>query len=154
MKARTVKLVGVPVDLYFEATRHMGEIVREFALISFGERSGVTERVPAQLLELVDQLRMRYATNTDAIRSQFEAAAEAGRRTVDVELPADEQAVTITEDITALLDAADEFCRSGDLLTLAAPPELVAWRHWWREQVVSQVREGAEPVPWTAVAQS
>jgi hypothetical protein len=151
---RTVKLVGVPVDLYFEASRHMGEIVREFALISFGERSGVTERVPAELLELVDQLRMRYATNTDAIRSQFEQAAAAGEKTLDVELPSDEQAAAITEDITELLDAADEFCRSGDLLTLAAPPELVAWRHWWREQVVSQVRDGAEPVPWTAVAQS
>lgn len=151
--ARAVRLIGVPVDLYLEASRHMGEIVREFALISFGDRSGVTERVPAQLLELVDQLRKRYARNTDAIRSRVEEAARAGQETVDLELPGDDTAASITEDITELLDAADEFCRSGDLLTLAAPPQVVAWRHWWRDQVVAQVREGAEPVPWTPVRQ-
>ena len=143
--ARTVKLVGVPVDLYFDASRHMGEITREFSLISLGERSGVNERVPAQLLELADQLRKRYRSNTDAIRLQFEEAAAAGRATVDVELPADETTVQLTEEITELLDAADEFCRLGELLTLESPPEVVAWRRWWRDQVVGQIREGAEP---------
>jgi hypothetical protein len=151
--AQTVKLVGVPVDLYLEATRHMGEIAREFALISFGERSGVNEHVPAQLLELVDDLRGRFRGDTEAIRAQVEAAAHDGNYTVDIELPADETAAEITERITDLLDAADEFCRSGDLLTLAAPPQVVAWRHWWRDQVVGQVREGAEPLPWTPVTQ-
>jgi hypothetical protein len=152
--ARTVRLIGVPVDLYLEATRHMGEIAREFALISFGERSGVNERVPAQLLELVGDLRGRFRGDTDAIRAQVEAAARDGKDTVEIELPADETAAEITERITDLLDAADEFCRSGDLLTLAAPPQVVAWRHWWRDQVVGQVREGAEPMPWTPVTQS
>jgi hypothetical protein len=151
--AQTVKLVGVPVDLYLEATRHMGEIAREFALISFGERSGVNEHVPAQLLELVDDLRGRFRGDTEAIRAQVEGAAHDGKDTVDIELPADETAAEITERITDLLDAADEFCRSGDLLTLAAPPQVVAWRHWWRDQVVGQIREGAEPLPWTPVTQ-
>ena len=150
---RTVTLVGVPVDLYLEASRHMAEIVREFTLISFGDRSGVNERVPAELLGLVEQLGKRYSNNTDAIRKQIEAGAAAGRSRVDVELPADEQAATITEVLTDLLDAADEFCRSGDLLTLAAPPEIVAWRHWWRDQVVGQVRAGAKPQPWKPVTQ-
>jgi hypothetical protein len=143
--ARIVRLPGVPVDLYLEASRHMTEIVREFALISFGDRSGVTERVPDRLLALVENLRKHYATQTDAIRSQFEEAAAAGRSTVDVELPADEATVELTEDITELLDAADEFCRSGDLLTLASSPKVVAWRHWWRDQVVGQTRQGINP---------
>lgn len=142
---RTVRLVGVPVDLYFEAFRHMGEIVREFALISIGERSGVNERVPAQLLQLADQLRKRYRSRTDAIRTQFEEAKSAGRRTLDVELPAEDVTAQLTEEITELLDAADEFCRSGDLLTLASAPEVVAWRHWWRDQVVGQIRGDVEP---------
>ena len=149
--ARTVKLLGVPVDLYVDASRHMNEIVREFALISFGDRSGVTERVPTRLLALADDLRSRYARNTDAIRSRVEEAARAGDATVDIELPGDETAVQITEHITELLDAADEFCRSGHLLTLASSPQVVAWRHWWRDQVVDQVQHGADPVPWSAV---
>ena len=152
--ARTVKLLGVPVDLYLEAARHLSEIEREFTLISFGERSGVNERVPARLLDLVHRLRKRYAHHTDAIRIQFEEAAAAGRQAIDVDLPADETAAALTEDITDLLDSADEFCRSGDLLTLAARPEVVAWSHWWRDEVVGQVRQGADPVPWTQVHQT
>ena len=72
---------------------------------------------------------------------------------VDIEFPADETAVDLTERLTELLDAADEFCRSGHLLTLAASPQVVAWRHWWRDQVVGQAHEGADPVPWTPVRQ-
>jgi hypothetical protein len=151
--AQNVKLLGVPVDLYLEAYRHMGEIAREFALISFGERTGVTEPVPARLLELVSELRHRYANDADAIRVRFEEAARAGEQTVDLEFPADETAVNITERITELLDAADEFCRSGDLLTLASSPQVVAWRHWWCDEVVRQVMQGADPVPWTPVTQ-
>jgi len=151
--ARTVRLLGVPVDLYFDAARHMGEIVREFALISFGDRSGMNEHVPAGLLALAGDLRKRYARNAEAIRSTVEEAARAGEVSVDIEFPGNETAAELTERITELLDAADEFCRSGDLLTLAAPPQMVAWRHWWRDQVVAQVREGADPVAWTPVTQ-
>jgi hypothetical protein len=152
--ARAVRLLGVPVDLYLEASRHTAEIVREFALISFGERSGVNEHVPDRLLELVTELRQRHKRSTDAIRARFEEAAQAGATAVDLELPADEAAADITERLTDLLDAADEFCRSGDLLTLASSPDVVAWRHWWRDQVLRQVREGADPTAWSPVAQS
>ena len=151
--ARTVRLLGVPVDLYLEASRHTAEIVREFALISFGERSGVNEHVPDRLLGLVTELRQRHRRSTDAIRARFEEAAQAGETAVDLELPADEAAADITERLTDLLDAADEFCRSGDLLTLASSPQVVAWRHWWRDQVLRQVREGADPAPWSPAAQ-
>jgi hypothetical protein len=151
--ARAVRLLGVPVDLYLEASRHTAEIVREFALISFGERSGVNEHVPDRLLELVTELRQRHRRSTDAIRARFEEAAQAGQTAVDLELPAVDAAADITERLTDLLDAADEFCRSGDLLTLASSPDVVAWRHWWRDQVLHQVHEGADPTPWSPVAQ-
>jgi hypothetical protein len=82
-----------------------------------------------------------------------EDAERAGQDTVDIEFPADETAVDITERITHLLDAADVFCRSGDLLTLAAPQQVVAWRHWWRDQVVSQICDNTDPVAWAPVTQ-
>jgi hypothetical protein len=148
--ARTVKLIGVPVDLYLEASRHMDEIAREFTLISVGERTGASERVPARLLDLVAELRGRHRGTADAIRNRVADASAAGGETVDIEFPCDEMGVQMTDDITELLDAADEFCRSGDLLTLASSPEVVAWRHWWRAQVVDQIRNNAEPTPFTA----
>ncbi len=151
--ARTVRLLGVPVDLYFDASRHMNEVVREFALISFGDQEGANQHVPARLLDVAAELRKQYAEDADAIRSQFEEAAREGRETLDVELPADETAGELTEDITELLDVADEFCRAGKLLTLASSPTVVTWRHWWRDQVVGQTLEDADPVPWPAVVQ-
>jgi len=117
--------------------------------ISVGERTGGNARVPARLLELVADLRGRYRGTADAIATRVADAAAAGRGTVDIEFPADETAVKLTDDITELLDAADEFCRSGDLLTLASSPAVVGWRHWWRDQVVDQVRNNADPTPFT-----
>jgi len=144
-----VRLIGVPVDLYLRASAHTDELVREFTLISMGERTGVTENdVPARLLKLVDDLRHRYVRRTTEIRTQFEEARRQGLTTVDIEVPGDDTAVDITERLTTMLDEADEFCRAGNLLTLASEPELVAWRHWWRDEVVGQVRDGADPRPF------
>ena len=116
--AQTVRLLGVPVDLFLRAANHHDELIREFALISFGDRSGVTRhQVPGRLLTLVDLLRDRYARPSQEVRARVEEAAERRDRTVDLELPGTELVARLTEDITEALDEADEFGRSGDLLT-------------------------------------
>jgi hypothetical protein len=151
--ARTVKLLGVPVDIFLRAAAHHDELVREFALISFGDRAGVTtHEIPARLLSLVDLLRDKYARPSAEIRTTVEEAARRGEATVDVEIPGGELVARLTDDITEALDAADEYCRSGHLLTLDAPAEVVVWRHWWRDQVTGQIREGAEPMPFAMPA--
>jgi len=153
--ARTVRLLGVPVDIFLRAANHHDELIREFALISFGDRTGVTTHdVPARLLALVDLLRDRYARPSQQIRLRVEEAAGRSEQTVDLELPGSELVVRLTEDITDALDAADEFCRSGQLLTLEAEPDVVAWRHWWRDQVVGQIRGDATPEPFQMPAEA
>jgi hypothetical protein len=151
--APSVRLLGVPVDLYLSAAHHTDELVREFTIIAIGDRTGSVRDVPARLLELVGELRHQYARTAGEIRSRFEQAAARGETAVDLELPGVETAVAMTVRMTDILDAADEFCRSGELLTLESPPEVVAWRHWWRDEVVGQVRDGAAPTPWSKVAQ-
>jgi hypothetical protein len=48
----------------------------------------------------------------------------------------------------AILDEVDELCRQGQyLLTLATPPDLVAYRHWLLEEFTRQIA-GQEPVAW------
>ena len=142
--ARTVTLLGVPVDLYLAAARRTDELVREFALISFGDRG----RVSSRLLELVDDLRTNHAGTTADIRARVDGAARRGATFVDIEIPGEKRAVELTVQLTDILDAADEFCRSGDLLTLAESSDVAAWRHWWRDEVVAQARHGAAPTPW------
>jgi hypothetical protein len=146
---RSVRLVGVPVDIYLRASRHQAELAREFALISFGDKTGMSDLdVPARLLAIVDELRHKYRRASDEIRTRFELAAQNGEARIDLDLPASEATAEITQRLTEILDEADAFCRSGHLLTLEAPPDVVAWRHWWRDQVVGQVRDGAAPAPF------
>ncbi|MDP9441273.1 MAG: hypothetical protein M3P34_03640 [Actinomycetota bacterium] len=47
-----------------------------------------------------------------------------------------------------MLDEPDEFCRSGNqLLTLATPPELLAFRRWYLREFNAQL-QGQPPLPW------
>jgi hypothetical protein len=50
-------------------------------------------------------------------------------------------------ELNAMLDEADEFCREGDLLTLATPADQVAFRRWFLGEFVEQLGGGA-PTPW------
>lgn len=47
-----------------------------------------------------------------------------------------------------LLDAADDYCTSGDqLMTLVSPPGQQAFRRWYLLEFVRQL-EGQPPLPW------
>ena len=50
-------------------------------------------------------------------------------------------------ELRSTLAEADEFCRRGELLTLATPPEYVAFREWFLGEIVRQL-EGKPPTPW------
>lgn len=59
-----------------------------------------------------------------------------------------QNAVAATVSLARMLDEADEFCRSGNhLLTLATPPELLAFRRWYLGEFNAQL-QGQSPLPW------
>lgn len=47
------------------------------------------------------------------------------------------------------MDETDEWCKRGELLTLASPPDQRALRRWFFGEIERQVR-GAPPLPWAA----
>ena len=49
--------------------------------------------------------------------------------------------------VPGVLEEADGFCRSGDLLTLPRTPELVAFGTWAGRELVAQY-EGRAGKPW------
>jgi hypothetical protein len=58
------------------------------------------------------------------------------------------EAAGASQALSALYDEADEHCRQGrDLLTLATPPDLVVFRHWFLQEFVRQA-EGRPPMSW------
>lgn len=53
----------------------------------------------------------------------------------------------LVERVQAVLADVDEYCRSGELLMLARPPELVALSNWTLGELIAQ-DAGREATPW------
>lgn len=143
----SVKLLGVPVDLYRQASEHQDELRREFALMQHGSSSGDAD-VPRRLLQLVDELDARFGAFAHEPRRALTGALGEGTRSIDVEYRVPPEAKEAAAALAALLEEADGFCRRGDhLLTLATPPGPLAFRRWYLAEFVAQI-DGADPTPW------
>lgn len=145
----TVRLLNFPVQLFAQAREHHDELLREFALLALRppeDRPGHT--VPRRLLDLIDTLGRRYSAtgqNTDAAR---DAAIERGETTMDLSYDLPRSAGAALRHLHELMEEADGFCRSEQLLTLAASPLEREFRTWFIQQFVAQL-DGAPPTPWS-----
>lgn len=143
-----VHLLGLPVAVHQLATEHSDELRREFTLLGVQQADDATSDVPARLLDLIDRLDQELSDFTEAAAVQLEEAMEEGREHVDLVFRVPPQVKDAAQQLAAVLDEADTYCRSGEsLLTLATPVEAVAYRRWYLEQLVTQA-DGAAPTPW------
>jgi len=146
---REVRLRELPLRLHERSQAHGAGLTREFRLLAEGGDDG--EDVPARLLQLVAVLGERYDSATEEQDALIEAAFAGGQQTLDevVYLVPGDVAGAATA-LEALLDEADEFCRSGQhLLTVVTPPELRRYRRWYLSEFVRQLAD-EPPVPWPA----
>ena len=141
-----VSILGMPLAVMQRSSEHSDELLREFALIR-GEGS---DHVPARLLALIEELRGRFGSFSEGPRQAMRAALERGDETIDLHYDVPPTVAAAARQLGDLLDEADEFCRSGDLLTLATQPEGLAFRHWYLEEFQRQI-DGLRPRPWSGV---
>lgn len=141
-----VHILGLPLGVYQRASEHSDELLREFALVR-GEGS---DHVPARLLALIEELRGRFGDFADGPRNAMQAALDRGETEIDLLYQVPPEAAAGIRQLGALLDEADDFCRSGDLLTLATLPEGLVFRRWFLEEFDRQVA-GQAPRPWSTV---
>lgn len=143
-----VRLIGVPIDVRGRAAEHIDELRREFTLLRAQQEDRESADVPIRLLTLVDDLEERFSGFTEAPAAQLEAAIDAGATSVDLVVEVPIEAKEAALQLGAMLDEADEYCRSGgDLLTLATPPEALAYRRWYLEEFSRQL-DGLPARPW------
>ncbi|MEA3075844.1 MAG: hypothetical protein QOF60_752 [Actinomycetota bacterium] len=148
---RRVVLVGLPVDIHAKAGEHSDELMREFTYLRAQADDPDAADVPARLLALVDDLQGRYGAFTAGSQLELDQAVADGRPTIDLEYNVPADVVEACRHLEELLDQADEYCMAGDhLLTMASPPDLVAYRRWFLGEFVRQVRDGGAPNPWPA----
>jgi hypothetical protein len=143
-----VRLLNLSVDAYQRSSEHHDELVREFALINEARRTDSgAEDLPGRLLALVDDLTARFAGFSSEPRAALQAALDRGEKHIDLVYSVPPAAGPAAAEFDRLLDEADEFCRAGDLLTLATPPDTAAFRRWFLGEFVAQAA-GAPPTPW------
>jgi hypothetical protein len=103
---------------------------------------------------LIAGLGSQYAGISSAPNAERDAAIARGESSIELVYEVPARVADVCNELDAMLDEANEFCREGDrLLTLAPPEELVAFRRWFLGEFASQI-SGRPPVPWAHVAAS
>ena len=143
-----VRLLGLPIANYVDSARHHDELFREFALIIHRPARDGDDQVPVRLLALVEELTARFSGFTAAPQGELLAAVQRGDDSIDLTYLVPPEAREASVRLRDLLREADRYCRRGELLTLAPPPDSVAFREWYLEEFVAQI-DGAQPTPWT-----
>lgn len=144
-----VRLLNYPLDLYLRAQQHSDELIREFMHITNSRQSDPSAEVaPTRLWAIIDDLTVRFAAMIEAPRQERDAAIERGELRIDLTYVTPVEALEPVRQLGHLLDEADEYCRAGQhLLTLATPPDAVAFRRWFLGEFERQFA-GEAPRPW------
>jgi hypothetical protein len=142
----SITLVNFPVALANRAGRHYEAIQREFALIHFSD--GATRAsVPSRVLELAERTRAELASGEIIEREQVTSAIERGAKHMTVNLRMPRSAGESMAALSELLVEADDYCREGDLITIAMPDDCRAFREWFLAEFVRQIAH-EPPTPW------
>ena len=137
-----VRLLELPIPLHYRTTQHIDDLQREFSYITAEPGS-----VPHRLLALAQQLGAEFGRFGQGPNAALRDAAAAGEESVDILYPLPAPAAAAARMADQMLDEADQFCRSGELLTVAAEEDTLSYRRWFFGQVAAQI-DGEPPCPW------
>ncbi len=144
----SVRLIGIPVPLLQKASEEYEALFRELRLMK--ERSGVTPGAPGmpeRLSVLVSEIGSRFNGFGPGMDEMWQRAVDDKVELYDWTLELPQTAVVACEFYDAMLDEADEFGLSAQLLTLPASPASVAVRRWFLSELIGQLH-GKAPVAW------
>lgn len=142
-----VRLLNVPLRLLVAGREHHDDVMREFAMLALAEESD-DGHTPKRLLELVDVLGRRYAAAAARPDAEVDAAVARGETTIDLVYHVPDHVEAAADELAALMDEADEFCRERKLLALARPQLVVDFSRWYLDEFRRQIA-GEPPQPWT-----
>ena len=139
----SVVLLDVPLRVWQRASEHHDELMREMALLALAPDPPV---LPQRLTELVQLLGQTYGAAGARPDDDREAALAQGRDRLDLRYEVPRSAGADAARFRALLDEAEEYCRS-ELLTLAQSEVEGAFSRWYIDEFVRQT-SGEPPRAW------
>jgi hypothetical protein len=137
---RRVELRDIDVQQLWLLEQHHEAMLRELTLIAIGEESGEAHATPKKVLHLVGRARERFIDQREGVLRQLREATEQGRDTVTIELRMPPSAAEAIHEAAEAYDLADDYCRAGDLLTLACPPEVASLRRELCTRITAQLQ--------------
>jgi hypothetical protein len=141
-----IHLLNVPLRLLVAGREHHDDVMREFAMLALAEDMDA-EHTPKRLLELVDVLGRRYAAAAERPDAEVDAAVARGDTAIDLVYHVPDHVAEAADELAALMDEADEFCRERRLLSLARPPLVIEFSRWYLDEFRRQIA-GKPPQPW------
>jgi GAF domain-containing protein/anti-sigma regulatory factor (Ser/Thr protein kinase) len=145
----SVRLIGIPVALLQKASEQYEALFRELRLMK--ERGGSapgSPELPERLSVLVSEIGTRFGRLGPGMDEMWQTAVDNNMDRFDWTLELPQAAVVACEFYDAMLDEADEFGLSAQLLTLPASPTTVAVRRWFLSELIGQLH-GKAPVAWS-----
>ena len=148
-----VEIVGAavlkdfPLRIWDRGRQHQDEVLREFTLMLEGQRSGQTSHAPQALVDLAEMFTRQFGPLIDQVTLAREQALARGEDRFDSEVTLPAGIPQLLQQVRSVLESVDEYCRTGDLLTLERSPESRRLFEWTAEELTRQY-EGGEPTPW------
>jgi hypothetical protein len=140
-------LRNFPLRVWHRQQEYTHDLLREFQLLTSGREPGVHD-VPAKLLAVADEFLTKYGSYSTRLAEDRLAALRRGEVTMDSTVPLPAETPQLVDSVRELLLEVEDYCRRGDLLTLAAPPDITALREWTLGEMLRQYA-GKPPTPWS-----
>jgi len=145
----SVRLIGIPVALLQKASEQYEALFRELRLMKErGVSAPGSPALPERLSVLVSEIGTRFGRLGPGMDEMWQSAVDDNVDRYDWTLELPQAAVVACEFYDAMLDEADEFGLSAQLLTLPASPTSVAVRRWFLSELIGQLH-GKAPVAWS-----
>ncbi len=142
----TVRLLEAPLRIWQRAAEHHDELMRELTLLALAPAGTATSTLPIRLVELVEVLGRTYGAAVARPDGERDVALARGLDRLDLTYSVPRSAGDAARRMRALLDEAEEYCRT-DLLTVAQPQVQADFARWYTDQFVQQCG-GGSPTPW------
>ena len=139
-----VRLPGIPVQPLLATETFQRSVLREFDLMFVAAGSG--QGKPGAQILVVRSLLQMYERAYGEVIAAAEAAADADRRTVDIEIDLPPEAAEAARIYLQLMEEVDEDARNMRLLT-PPDPEVTRFRRWFTELVIDALEHPSSSAP-------
>jgi hypothetical protein len=144
-----VRLLDMPLALRERVRQHGADTLREMTLIVTGTTTGEVHDVPRRLLELADEVQKLLGPFIVGTTDEMDAAFDRGEPTIrEVVYRLPTTSIAFLQRLLDSLAEVESYCQAGEhLLTLAAPPDVLAYREWSITEMQRQYA-GLPPLSW------